>query len=88
MRAIFLLGGFVGFLLSAATSFYCGRSGNRVLLDGAVGCLAGGMLFRWFWSKLTLALADAVRTKRAAQRAMEEAAAAAKATPVIPTKAR
>lgn len=88
MRAIFLLGGFVGFLISAATSLYCGRSGDRVLMDGAVGCLAGGVLFRWFWMRLTLALADAVQTKRRAQRAAEEAVAAAKATPVAAAKAR
>jgi hypothetical protein len=88
MRAVFLLGGFVGFAVAALTGWLCGRSGDRVLLDGAVGCLVGAFVFKWFWSRLVVALAETVRAKRAAQRALEEAAAAAKAAPASGAKLR
>jgi hypothetical protein len=82
MRAVFLLGGFVGFCLAAASALHAGRAGDRILLDGAVGCLAGALLFRWFWSTLVTALTHTVKVKRAERAAAEEAAAAEKPAPV------
>ncbi len=70
----------------AVTGLLAGRSGDKVLLDAAFGCLAGAILFRWFWTHLQQAIVVTVRAKRARQRAAEEAAAAAKATPVRPAK--
>lgn len=87
MRSIFLLGGFVGFSVVAVAGLLAGRSGDRVLLDAAVGCLVGGILFRWFWSNLTQALVHTVKAKREARRAAEEAtAAAAKTAQARPAK--
>ena len=90
MRSIFLLGGFVGFAVTAASEMQAGYSGNRILLDGAIACLVGGILFRWFWKQIVAALSVAVKAKRAARKAAEEAeAAAAKAaTPVIAVKGK
>ena len=52
MKFIFLLGGFAGFSLTGAASYFGGHAADRVLLDGAVGCLASALLFRWFWTVL------------------------------------
>ena len=81
MRSIFLLGGFVGFLVGAGSALQAGRAGDRILLDGAVGCLAGAILFRWFWSILVRALTETVKAKRAEREAAEQAASATGATP-------
>jgi hypothetical protein len=52
MKFIFLTGGLMGFLAAAMGALSAGCSPNRVLLDGAVGCLACAIVFRWFWSVL------------------------------------
>ncbi len=89
MRSIFLLGGFCGFALVAITGWVTERSVDLVLRDAAIGALAGGFLFRWFWSIWVKALVQTVEAKRAAARAAEEAEAAATAKPVAPAaKAR
>jgi hypothetical protein len=90
MRSIFLLGGFVGFAVIAASEMQAGYSGNRILLDGAIACLVGGFLFRWFWTQIVAAFGVAIKAKRVARKAAEEAeAAAAKAaTPVIAVKGK
>ena len=49
MKFIFLAGGVAGFALTGGTALYYGHSADRILLDGAAGCLVGGWLFRWFW---------------------------------------
>jgi len=77
MRSFFLLGGFVGFCVAAFSGMAAGHPGDRLLLDGSVGCLVGAMLFRFFWSQLVRVLTDTVRAKRVARAAAEEAAAAA-----------
>lgn len=66
MRYVFLLGGLLGFVLAAGTAFLMERGPDRVLLDGAVGCLAGGLLFRWLWN---IMLAGLRETMVARQRA-------------------
>ena len=52
MKFVFLLGGLAGFLTGAGTAFFSGRSADRLFFDGAVGCLIGALLFRWFWNVL------------------------------------
>jgi hypothetical protein len=86
MRSIFLLGGFVGFGVVAIAGLMAGRAGDRVLMDAAFGCLAGALLFRFFWWSLARVLVETVRLKRVARRAAEETAAAAKAAAVVPAK--
>ena len=88
MRSVFLLGGFLGFVVVAASGLQAGRSGDRVLFDASLGCLASAVIFRWFWSRLVVALCETVKIKREARRAAEEAHAAAKATPVGAAKIR
>jgi len=75
MQFVFLAGGFAGFALTTVTGLLSGREPDLVLRDGAIGCLAGALLFRWFWGILIRGVSDAVTAKRAA----EEAAAAAAA---------
>lgn len=84
MQFVFLLGGFVGFVLTAGTGFLVGRNPSLVLRDSMIGCLIGAMLFRWFWSVVTKALAETVAAKRAAALAAAEAAAAAPQSPTRP----
>lgn len=90
MRTIFLFGGFVGFLLSAAAGFWAGRAFDLVLRDAAIGCLVGAFLFRWLWSVFVRVLSQAVQAKRAAEaaatEAAEKAAAAAPAPGVVKTR--
>ena len=45
MKFVFLSGGFAGFALVAALGFYSGRAPDRILMDSAVGCLVGALLF-------------------------------------------
>ena len=52
MKFIFILGGVVGFLTASVTGWWVGRTPDRMLVDGMVGCLAGAILFRWFWGIL------------------------------------
>jgi hypothetical protein len=88
MRAVFLFGGFVGFVVVAACGLQAGRSGQAVLIDASLACLATALLFRWFWSRVVIALTDTVKRKRAARAVVEEAAAAARATPVAAIKTK
>jgi len=52
MKFVFLTGGFAGFLLAGGGSYWAGHQPDRILFDGAAGSLAGGLLFRWFWTIL------------------------------------
>ena len=52
MKFVFLLGGAGGFLTAAATDYFSDRTPDRILLDGAVGCLVGAFLLKWFWNVL------------------------------------
>jgi len=79
MKFVFLAGGFAGFLLTLLTGFLAGRAPDLVLRDAAFGCLAGALLFRWFWSVFVKALTEAVALKRAAAEAAAAAAEAASA---------
>lgn len=84
MRSIFLVGGFVGFSIVAISGFLAGRSGDRVLTDASLACLASAFLFRWFWSQVAKSVGEIVKKKEALRQAAEEAAKAANAVPVTP----
>jgi len=75
MKFIFLSGGLAGFLIAAAGSLAAGHEPGRIFFDSAVGCLAGALLFRWFWNVLIRGIRD---TLLARQAAAVTAAAAAK----------
>ena len=85
MKFVVLAGGASGFAIAAATSLWTGRTPDRILLDGAVGCLAGGLLFRWFWNVLLGGIRDTYIARHnaasAAAAATATAAAAAKPKP-------
>jgi hypothetical protein len=80
MKFIFLSGGAIGFTLAAATSWWLGRPPERVLLDGSIGCLACGLLFRWYWNVCLGGIRDAYLARQ------QTAAAAPAPAPVKPTK--
>ena len=81
MKFIFLLGGFAGFTLTAAASYFAGHAADRVLLDAAVGCLCGALLFRWFWTVLVGGIRQTILARHAASTASAPAAPAAPAKP-------
>ncbi len=66
MKFVFLMGGVSGFLLAAGTDFLADRAADRILLDGAVGCLAGALLFRWFWTVLVRSIRETILARHAA----------------------
>jgi hypothetical protein len=69
MKFVFLSGGFAGFLLVTAFGFYSGRAPDRILMDAAVGCLAGALLFRWFWTVLVRGIRETILLRHAASAA-------------------
>lgn len=79
MKFIFLAGGSAGFALASITAFLAERGPDRILLDGAVGCLTGALLFRWFWTVLVRGIRETIVTRHAAATAAAaESAAPAK----------
>jgi hypothetical protein len=66
MKFVFLLGGLAGFLTGAGTAFFSGRSADRLFFDGAVGCLIGALLFRWFWNVLVRGVQETLLNRQAA----------------------
>ncbi len=60
MKFVFLAGGLSGFVLGLVTSWMLDHSADRVFLDASVGCLAGALLFRWFWKIVLAGLRDTV----------------------------
>ena len=77
MKFVFLAGGAAGFVAAAAGSFLGGQSADRVFFDGAVGCLAGALLFRWFWTILVRGIRETILARHAAATATAAAAAPA-----------
>ncbi len=66
MKFIFLIGGVSGFLMAAITSYVAQNAPDRIFLNGAVGCLAGALLFRWFWTVLVRGIRETILTRHAA----------------------
>jgi hypothetical protein len=78
MKFIFFLGGFCGFVVAGVTGLLADHALDRVLLDAAVGCFAGALLFRAFWNAVLRGIREAYLARRTA--------AAAPAVPALPTK--
>ena len=66
MRYVFLLGGILGFLLAAVASWQVDHAADRILLDAALGCLTGALLFRWLWTVVLRGLRETILTRQAA----------------------
>lgn len=64
MRFAFLVGGCAGFLLAALSGFLAERPADLVFRDAAIACLAGGFLFRWFWSVVVRAFLETAHERR------------------------
>lgn len=77
MRFVFLFGGVLGFAVAAITGWLAERGPDRILLDAAFGCLAGALLFRWFWTVLLRGVRETILIR---QKAAALAAHAAKQT--------
>ncbi len=52
MRFVFLIGGFLGFVLAGTASWLADCTSGRIFFDASLGCLIGAQLFRWLWSVL------------------------------------
>ena len=65
MKFVFLAGGFAGFLSAGAASYFAGHQPDRMLFDGTVGCLAGAVLFRWFWTVLVRGIRETILARAA-----------------------
>ncbi|PTX90915.1 hypothetical protein [Opitutus sp. ER46] len=78
MKFVFLAGGFAGFLVTGCASYWAGHQPDRIFFDGAVGCLVGAMLFRWFWTILVRGIRETIIARNAATAASAAANAAAK----------
>ena len=76
MKFVFIFGGAAGLIAASGTDLWFGRSADRILLDGAIGCLAGGLLFRWFWNVLLSGIRDTFLARQRAAAAVAAAAAA------------
>jgi len=66
MRFVVLIGGASGFAVAGLTGVVAGHTADRTLLDAALGCLAGGLLFRAFWMILLRGIREAFLARRAA----------------------
>lgn len=66
MRFVFLFGGVLGFAVAAVSGWLADRSSDRILLDSAVGCLIGAVLFRWLWSVLLRGLRETILIRQKA----------------------
>ncbi len=73
MRFVFMLGGLLGFVLAGASSWLADCGPDRILLDAVLGCLVGGLLFRWFWSVLLTGVRETMAARQQAL-ALAEAA--------------
>ena len=74
MRFVFLFGGVLGFSVAGLTGWLADCSADRILLNAAIGCLVGALLFRWFWSVLLRGLRETILIR---QKAAAAAAAVA-----------
>jgi hypothetical protein len=66
MKFVFLLGGFAGLLTTGGASYLADHEPDRILFDGAVGCLVGALLFRWFWTVLVRGIRETILQRHAA----------------------
>jgi hypothetical protein len=85
MKFVFLAGGFAGFALAAAAGWSADRAADRILFDAALGCLAGALLFRWFWTILVGGIRETLLARHA--EAVRLAAAEAEGKTPVPAAA-
>lgn len=83
MKFVFLAGGLAGFLLAAGTGYLSDHTADRIFLDGAVGCLTGALLFRWFWTVLVRGIRETILNRHAEATAAAAAQAAAAPAPAM-----
>ena len=83
MKFVFLAGGIAGFLLAAIAGYSADRTADRILFDAALGCLAGALLFRWFWTILVRGIRETFLIRHGASTAATAAAAAAAPKPPV-----
>lgn len=81
MRFAFLLGGCAGFILAALSGFLAERGADVVFRDAAIACLAGGFLFRWFWSVVVRAFLETAHERRRPAAAETSSAPGGKSAP-------
>jgi hypothetical protein len=72
VKFVFLAGGLAGFLTASVGSFWAGHGPDRIFFDGAVGCLAGALLFRWFWTVLVRGIRETILSRQAATTAARQ----------------
>ncbi len=72
MKFVFLAGGAFGFALASLTGWLSDHSARRIFLDGAVGCLTGALLFRWFWTQLVRGIRETILARHAAAAAKQK----------------
>jgi len=65
MKFVFLVGGFSGLLVTGVASYASDHEPDRILFDGAVGCLIGALLFRWFWTVLLRGIRETILQRHA-----------------------
>ena len=73
MRYIFLIGGFLGFLLAGGSSWLADCGPDRIFLDASLGALVGALLFRWLWTVVLTGVRETIATKQQALAAAEAA---------------
>jgi hypothetical protein len=66
MKFIFFIGGFSGLLVTGTASYLSDHQPDRILVDASVGCLAGAILFRWFWTVLLGGIRETILQRHAA----------------------
>ena len=51
---------------AVVTGWLSNHAPDRILLDGALGCLVGALLFRWFWTVLVRGIRETILNRHAA----------------------
>ena len=64
-QSLLLLGGFIGFAVCFAAGIAAGRDVGNILLSAAVGCMAGGLMFKWI--SILLMESIAIQRRRSTQ---------------------
>lgn len=71
MKFFLLIGGACGFLLSFGAGFFAGNEIMIALRDGAIGCVAGALMMRGFFSIYVTAVQD-LAAERARERLQKQ----------------
>ena len=85
MKFVFLSGGVIGFALAALSGWWAERAPDRILLDAALGCLVGALLFRWFWTILVGGIRETIVARHEAAMAAATSSADKHPAPAVPS---